>query len=267
MKITYFHLGAIAGAALYLMPALAAAQGGAPDAEKALALSQAAVGRTLPDYTLTAADGRRVRLSDFRGKPLLLQFIYTSCSQSCPIAVRYLQRAVGVAHEALGAQAFTVVSVGFNVPFDSPQAMDAFARRHGIRDAQWHFLAGDAGTIEAMTRELGFAWTATPKGFDHIAQLSLIDAGGVVYRQIYGEDFDAPLLVEPLKQLATGAPVAAGDWRSLLERVRLFCTVYDRSSGRYRLNYSLFVEIFAGITILGAVVFSLFSEWRRQRAR
>jgi hypothetical protein len=41
--------------------------------------------------------------------------------------------------------------------------------------------------------------------------------------------------------------------------------VYDRSSGRYRLNYSLFVEIFVGLTVFGMVGFGLFGEWRKKR--
>jgi protein SCO1/2 len=246
-------------------PALAAGQGAAPDMDKALALSQAAIGAQVEDFELARSSGGTVRLSDYRGKPLLVNFIYTGCFQACPVSVKYLQRAMEAAREALGPEAFTAITVGFNVPFDTPQAMAAFARRHGIDDPRWQFLAADADTVSAFTRTVGFTWYATPKGFDHVAQVTVLDARGRVHRQIYGESFDAPMLVEPLKQLITGAPVAEGDWRGWLEKVRLFCTVYDRSSGRYRLNYSLFVEIFAGLTILGAVVFSLAGEWRRQR--
>ncbi|HZP93071.1 MAG TPA: SCO family protein [Burkholderiales bacterium] len=255
----------VAGAALTVMSALASAQGGPPNMEKALALSQAAIGGQVPDFTLTRSDGRRVRLAEYRGKPLLVQFIYTGCSQACPVSVQYLRRAIGAAREALGQDAFAAITVGFNVPFDSPQALAAFARNHGIDDPRWQFLAADAQTVSAFTQALGFTWYPTPKGFDHIAQVTVLDAQGRVVRQIYGERFDAPLLVEPLKQLITGTPVSEGDWRGWLEKVRLFCTVYDRSSGRYRLNYSLFVEIFAGLSILGAVAFGLAGEWRRHR--
>ncbi|HWQ37974.1 MAG TPA: SCO family protein [Burkholderiales bacterium] len=250
---------------LAAMPALAAAQATAPDTDQALALSQAAIGAQVDDYALVRSDGGSVRLSEFRGKPLLVQFIYTGCFQACPVSVRYLQRAVATARAALGPDAFSVLTVGFNQPFDTPQAMAAFAREHAIEDRRWYFLATDTRTIAAFTRTLGFTWYATPKGFDHVAQVTVLDARGRVYRQIYGERFEAPLLVEPLKQLITGAPVAQGDWRAWLEKVRLFCTVYDRSSGRYRLDYSLFIEIFAGLTIASTVIFGLLREWRRQR--
>ncbi|MEK6210656.1 MAG: SCO family protein [Pseudomonadota bacterium] len=238
----------------------------APDSTKAIELSQSVIGRRVGDYTFTDSRGRAVRLSDYRGKTLLVNFVYTGCSQVCPTTVRFLDKAIGEARRALGQDGFAVATIGFNQPFDTPQAMHAFAAQHGIADPKWDFLSPAPGTIGALTREFGFTWYATPKGFDHVTQITVLDAEGRIYRQIYGDSFDIPMLIEPLKQLITGAPVPAGDWRTLLEKVRLFCTVYDRSSGRYRLDYSLFVEIFVGLTVLGAVVFSLLGEWRRQRA-
>jgi len=244
-----------------------AAQAGveAPDSAKAIELSQRVIGSRVSDYAFTDSRGRPVRLSDYRGKPLLVNFVYTGCSQVCPVTVRFLDKAIAEAHRAVGRDSFAIATIGFNQPFDTPQAMHAFAAQHGIADPNWDFLSPAPGTVDALTREFGFTWYATPKGFDHVTQVTVLDAQGRIYRQIYGDRFDVPMLIEPLKQLITGKPAPAGDWRALVEKVRLFCTVYDRSSGRYRLDYSLFVEIFVGLTVLGAVVFSLLGEWRRQR--
>jgi protein SCO1/2 len=51
----------------------------------------------------------------------------------------------------------------------------------------------------------------------------------------------------------------------VLDRVRILCSVYDPSTGKYRLDYALFIEIFAGLTVLGAIAHYLLREWRRQR--
>jgi protein SCO1/2 len=237
----------------------------APDLDSALKLSQSAVGTELHDYHLLNGNGKALRLSGFRGKPLLVQFVYTSCSQACPVSVRYLKQGVDAARDALGADAFSVITVGFNYPFDTPQAMSAFAKRHGISDTRWHFLAADSATLDDMTRALGFSWYATPKGFDHIAQVSVVDANGRIYRQVYGEQIDVPSLVEPLKQLVTGQHEEAGDWRAFVEKVRLFCTVYDNASGRYRFDYSLILEIIIGAGVLFGGGLVLASEWRKAR--
>jgi len=261
-----WRLKLMAAVALAIASIGAQAEVVAPDSAKAIELSQSVIGARVADYAFTDSRGRAVRLSDYRGKPLLVNFVYTGCSQVCPTTVRFLHRAIGEARSALGQDGFAVATIGFNQPFDTPQAMHAFAAQHGIADPKWDFLSPSTGTIGALTREFGFTWYATPKGFDHVTQVTILDAEQRIYRQIYGDSFDVPMLIEPLKQLITGKPAPAGDWRALVEKVRLFCTVYDRSSGRYRLDYSLFVEIFVGLTVIGAVVFSLLGEWRRQRA-
>lgn len=259
------HSSWVAVAWLVITPVAAQAEVEAPDSAKAIELSQSVIGSRVADYAFTDSRGQARRLADYRGKPLLVNFVYTGCSQVCPTTVSFLDKAIGEARRALGRDSFAVATIGFNQPFDTPQAMHAFAAQHGIADPKWDFLSPAPGTVEALTREFGFTWYATPKGFDHVTQVTVLDAEGRIYRQIYGDRFDVPMLIEPLKQLVTGTPAPAGDWRALVEKVRLFCTVYDRSSGRYRLDYSLFVGMAIGIMILGAGVTSLLREWRSQR--
>ena len=62
----------------------------------------------------------------------------------------------------------------------------------------WTFASADAATIERLARDAGFTYFASPKGFDHITQTTIIDAAGRVMLQVYGEDFAPPLVVEPL---------------------------------------------------------------------
>ena len=239
--------------------------GTALDAPAALQISQRAVGKPLGDYTLSATDGTLVRLADYRGKPLLVSFIYTGCTQVCPATTQFLGRAVEEAQRALGRDAFNVITVGFNLPFDSPVAMREFQKRQGIDLPHWAFLAADAPAIDGLARDLGFVWVPTGAGFDHLTQVTIVDANGGVFRQVYGESFALPMLVAPLQELVTGAPAPAPNLAGLLEKVRILCTVYDPRAGKYRLNYGLFIEIFAGLSVLGAIALYLGREWRRQR--
>src|SRR5690606_39287798 len=89
------------------------------DEVEALRLSEAAVGRRIPDFTLLDREGRPVPLASYRGKPLLVRFIYTGCFQVCPTQTRALHDAVRGLDVLLGADRFNVVSIGFNQPFDS----------------------------------------------------------------------------------------------------------------------------------------------------
>jgi len=240
------------------------------DQNAALRDSQAAVGRAIGDYTFRDREGRAVRLSSYRGKPLLVSFIYTGCFQVCPTTTRALQRAVSVARDALGDRRFNVISIGFNQPADSPQALKSFAAQYGINSANWEFLSPPAAIVPDLARDFGFGFVATAAGFDHLLQISVVDAEGRVYRQIYGEDYSADYLTEPLKQLITGAPVAdATNLSAILEQVRILCSVYDPRTGKYRVSYGLILEIAGGATFLLWIIWFFLNEWltRKRAAR
>lgn len=235
------------------------------DQKTALALSQSVVGQSIGDHVLTDSSGRTVRLSDYRGRPLVVNFVYTACYHVCPTTTRFLRGAVKSAQDALGRDAFTTLTIGFNLPFDSPLAMKTFARQQGVDAPNWVFASPDAGSVDRLLRDFGFSYAQTPNGFDHVLQVSVVDAGGRIYRQLYGESFDLPLLVGPLKDLLTGTPVSAPTLDAWIERVKLLCTVYDPSAGRYRINYAIVIEIFVGASVLLIGLVSLGLEWRRQR--
>ena len=235
------------------------------DMDQALRLSQAAVGRQIGDHAFFDREGRRVRLADFRGKPLVVNFVYTGCSQVCPTATRFLSQAIQNAQQALGPDKFTAVTIGFNLPFDTPLAMKNFATRHGLSQPNWEFLSPERETVAALTADFGFSHALTAGGFDHITQVTLVDAQGRIVRQIYGDSFELPILVEPLKQLVAGQPTLADNAAQVLDKIRILCTVYDPALGRYRLNYGLFIALFVGLSVIGSTGYVVFYEWRRGR--
>ncbi len=236
------------------------------DQSAALRTSQTAVGTQISDFTLLDREGRAVRLSQYRGKPLLVSFIYTGCFQVCPLTTRSLQSAIEAGREVFGTRQFNVVSIGFNQPADSPQALKAFALQNHIDQSNWEFLSPHASIVEPLTREFGFSYKSTPAGFDHVLQVTLLDAQGRIYRQIYGEELDADSLGEPIKQLLNNAPVPQQlSLDGLINRVRILCTVYDPKTGKYRVQYGLLIEVAGGITFALAMIWFFLAEWRTQR--
>lgn len=248
-----------------ILATLVASPARALDYDAAIRQSRAAIGRTPGDYAFTDGGGHRVQLAAFRGRPLLVSFVYTGCGQVCPTTTRFLDKAVREAAAALGADAFAVATIGFNLPFDDAAAMRQFAKAQGIDRPQWKFLSPDAGGVERLTADFGFSYEASTGGFDHVTQLSVVDANGRIVQQLYGESFDPKLLVAAVRDAAIGAPLVPQDLSDLVARVRILCSVYDPRTGRYRLDYGLFVELFAGITVLGATLHYLLREWRRHR--
>ncbi len=236
------------------------------DKDSALAVSQAAIGTRLNDYQLRDTQGQVFRLEQLAGRPLVISMIYTSCHHVCPMITRNLARNIEVAREALGEDAFSVVTVGFDWRVDSPERMRQFAAEQGVDDVEvWHFLAADAATIDALSENLGFLFFPSAKGFDHLAQTTIVGRDGTVYRQLYGVDIDTQLLVEPLKELVFDAPRSAGLIEHWVSTFKLFCTVYDPNSDRYRFDYSILTTIVVGLLCLGAIATFIVREWRGAR--
>lgn len=244
------------------------AQAPALDQRAALTASQAAVGRTLGDYTLLDSEGRTVRLADYRGKPLLVNVIYTGCAHVCPTTTLALHRAIAGMRGQFGPRQFNIVSIGFNQPNDSPAALRAFAAQQRIRDENWDFLSPRREDVAALTRELGFTYAATPAGFDHVLQVTLIDAQGRIARQIYGDQFNAAAIGEPLRDLISGRLLSGSvSLADLLDHVRILCSVYDDEIGRYRVDYTLPLQVAGGVTFIIAMVWFGLNELRTQRRR
>jgi protein SCO1/2 len=240
------------------------------DPDRALQLSQQAIGQKIGDYGLVDQYGNTVNLaSEYAGRPLVVSMIFTSCHHVCPATTKHLAKSVESAREALGDDSFDVVTIGFDVANDTPQAMAAFARRQGVKDKNWRFLSASTETIQKISNDLGFIFFPTPRGFDHINQSSVIDRNGAVYGQVYGVTFELPWLVEPLKEIVFDRPSSAGHlFAGLIDRVKLFCTVYDAATGRYRFDNSLFVQIAVGASMILAILIFLLSEiWKNKRSR
>lgn len=233
------------------------------DRDAALAASQAAIGQPLGNYRFRNTDGQSFLLQELAGKPIIVSMIYTSCHHICPMITRNLEEKVAIAREAFGDDKFSVVSIGFDWRVDTAEQMRIYASSRGIDQSHWHFLSGDARSIEAISSDLGFAFIPSAKGFDHVSQTTIVDANGSIYRQVYGQDFDAPALVEPLKELIFDTPRAAGVIAHWVDTFRFFCTVYDPNSGRYMFDYSIFMTILVGAICLGAILFFIVHEWRR----
>ncbi|MBL0151863.1 MAG: SCO family protein [Ideonella sp.] len=238
------------------------------DERAALRAAQAAIGREVADHTLLDRQSKPVRLSSYRGKPLVVSFIYTGCFQVCPASTRALHEAVKGLDKLLGPNQYNVVSIGFNQPFDSPTAMRDFAAQHRIDAANWEFLSPHRSTVDALTRDFGFSYQATPAGFDHVLGVTVLDGQGRVYTQVFGDRLTADQLGEPLKQLLGRAPLAqAPTFSGVLERVRILCTVYDPETGQYRYNYALLFEVLCGLAFFLTVGGYFLAEWREVRQR
>lgn len=237
------------------------------DETEALKISQAAIGRQLGDYTFLNRSGRTVRLSDYRGKPLVISMIFTNCPFVCATTTRNLS-ALKLSQDALGADSFGVLTIGFDTEHDTPEAMSDFAKRIDVNLPNWEFVSADPDTIKKLSKDLGFVYFPSAEGgFNHITQTTFIDGQGKVYLQIYGEEFENKTLLQPLKDMIYKVKTAESGFAGLSNKVRLFCTVYDTKTGKYKIEYGYFIGIGWGILASLLIIWWIVSEYRRSPRR
>lgn len=237
------------------------------DAAVALERSEAAIGQMFGGHRLIETGGLPFTTDVFRGKPLVVSLVYTSCSSVCPTSTQNLKNAVARARKALGADAFSVLTIGFDTSNDTPGRMAAFAADQDIDgDRFWRVASGESSNLDALVKAVGFSYSGVAGGFEHVAQATIIDAEGRIYRQVYGDDFPIQMLVEPLKALVFGVTTRSFTAGGLVDRIRFLCTVYDPRSGRYRTDYAIFIGIFFGglsLVLMGWVILRMWGGRRR----
>ncbi|OLC15807.1 MAG: hypothetical protein AUH29_06830 [Candidatus Rokubacteria bacterium 13_1_40CM_69_27] len=145
-----------------------------------------AVIRPAPDFTLLDPQGRPVRLSELRGRVVLLAFVYTSCPSACPLITQrmaVLQRRLAAAR--LLPARVSLVSVTVDPERDGPAALARYAKAFGAHPEGWRFLRESAEHLRPVLASYD-EWTRRlPSGeIDHPARLHLIDRAGRI-REIY----------------------------------------------------------------------------------
>ncbi len=116
--------------------------------------------RTAPSFTLKNSLGQRVSLSQFRGKAVLLTFIYDHCPDVCPLIVANLHNAL----LKLGAQArrLEVVAVSVDPKGDTPASVKAFLAAHEMT-GRMEYLIGSYKELAPVWREYGVQVEASPE--------------------------------------------------------------------------------------------------------
>lgn len=143
-----------------------------------------------PEFTLTSQDFTPVSLADFRGKVVAVTFIYTLCTDTCPV----LTPMMSFVQDRLGPEFGTkvaFVSITVDPERDTPEVLKEYARAFGADLGGWAFLTGAPEAIREVTRRYGvFAAPAANGDVDHSFLTSIVDRRGVLRVQYLGARFD-----------------------------------------------------------------------------
>jgi protein SCO1 len=138
-------------------------------------------------WVWTDEQGEPVRLSRWRGEPLVLTLAFTSCRETCPRTIHML-RDLHARFRREGREAAFVV-VTLDPRNDTPERLRRFKQTEGL-PAAWHFLVGSPSSTRALGDLLGIHVVDLESHLMHDAGVVLFDADGRATRSFTGWNLD-----------------------------------------------------------------------------
>lgn len=140
--------------------------------------------RAIPDVALIDQDGTPFSFDSYRGKPLLVDFIYTSCPTICGVLGEDFHEILAAMREARGAQRVDLLSISFDPTRDGEQALQSYAARYGAAVPHWRIaVPATQGGLRALLKSFGVVVIPDQfGGFTHNAGIYVLDPRGRLVR-------------------------------------------------------------------------------------
>ncbi len=182
------------------------------------------IDRPAPPFELADAEGRTVRLSDFSGKIVVLNFIFASCTDVCPLhseLIADVQAKINITPMKDMVQFITVTTDPAN---DTAEVLASYGEAHGLDSYNWVFLTALPGQPQDASRTLADTYNVRFDPLDDGQQMHgvvthVIDRGGRFAAKFHGLRFEPLNLVLYINGLTNAPPPDrpedAGWWGSL----------------------------------------------------
>ena len=154
----------------------------------------------LTDTKLVDQNGNSVSLASLKGKPLVVDFIYTSCPGPCLMETAKLANVALRLGNDLGSKV-TIVSISVDPEHDGPKQLLAYSRQQGADEKGWYFLTGGPGDVDRALAGFKLSRQVEPDGsVGHLVDMMLIGSDGRLIQEYNGEVVKAQDIVNDVKK-------------------------------------------------------------------
>jgi protein SCO1/2 len=153
-----------------------------------------------PQFTLTDQHSRPFSLRDVKGRVAVVTFLFTSCSDTCPVLTAKL---VAIQRQ-LGPDQSRVQFVGITVDplHDTPPVLKRYAAAHSADQTRFSFLTGSFDQITDVSKRYAvFFKQQKPGSVDHTFLTSIVDQQGTLRVQYLGWRFDTNEFLADIRSL------------------------------------------------------------------
>ena len=159
------------------------------------------VGSEFPDFVLTDQSGRATRLSDFRGEPVAVTFLYTRCpvATACPMTTaKFSKLDAMLSRENFGQ----LLAVTVDPEHDTPAVLADYAKRVGAH--RWRFLTGDPRAVAEVAERFGVLYYPDKGQVVHQQAVAVLDRAGRLANIYYGEDWEPEHIFRDMQKARNG---------------------------------------------------------------
>jgi cytochrome oxidase Cu insertion factor (SCO1/SenC/PrrC family)/YHS domain-containing protein len=163
-----------------------------------------------PDFSLIDQRHEQVTLDSLRGRPFVVDFIFTECTSACPMVTASMV----ALQRRLRGRSVQFVSFSVDPARDTPEVLAAYAKRWNADESRWSLLSTTPETLKEVAS--GFRVTATPSGdhdnpISHSQVMLLVDSEGFV-RGVYHSVVSAAMssLGSDAEQISEPSPPSNG---------------------------------------------------------
>ncbi len=199
--------------------------------------------------------GQSVALGSYFGsKPAVLALVYYRCPLLCSEELNGMVGALEMLPQRPGKD-FNVIVASID-PSEGPelaaQQKALYLKRYGRPETAygWHFLTGDAASIQALTQAVGYGYVRVPgpdgkmTEFAHTSAIAIITAQGRIAQYYLGVEYPPKQMGEALNK------AAGGGIGSPVELILTYCYRYDPHTGRRSLMIARIVQLGGILTVL-----------------
>ena len=139
--------------------------------------------RRLAPFVLTDAAGRTVTRADFTGKILVVSFLFTSCSLTCPEVTRHMAE---IQRLTASDDRVRLVSITVDPRSDTPPVLARWGVRFGADTNRWFLLTGDKAGLHGLIarsflpQDNNDPFNSMPGHFTGTDRIALVDQQGRV---------------------------------------------------------------------------------------
>lgn len=160
------------------------------------------IGAAVPNFQLTNQDGATTKFTDYRGKVVVVSFLFTRCPDpsKCPMLSAKLgkvQELVGQMEEARNR--VQILSITLDPKNDTPEVLKGYAQGHQANN--WTFLTGKSNDILKVAGLFGEIYYDEKGTVVHNTRTSLVDRQGRLRRVFTDNDWKMSEMAGAIRQL------------------------------------------------------------------